>query len=169
MPDTPALQVQFRYTLWDRVRSGLVMSFQTVPSTLWSLAFPSAGLALLGVHLYYGTPISIGNAGLILLCLLFTPLLLTYYALKAHFFGERKDKPFNYQFGDFGLRAFSDTEELTQSWKAISKVKRQGGFLLLFFSARCAHCLPYRQLSELGAVDSIVAMAHAHGVRVYGI
>ncbi len=169
MSDTSALQVQFRYTLWDRIRSGLVMSFQTVPSTLLSLVFPAAGSTLLGVHLYYGSPIGLGNAGLIALCLLFLPILLTYNALKVHFFGEHKDRPFSYQFGDFGLRAFNDAEELTQSWKAISKVKRQGGFLLLFFSSRCAHCLPYRQLSELGAIEPIVDIARAHGVRVYGI
>lgn len=169
MSDASSLQVQFRYTLWDRIRSGLVMSFQTVPGILWSLAFPVAGLGLLGVHLYYGTPLGLGKVVLAVVCVLFQPLLLTYYALKAHFFGERKNSPFNYQFGDFGLRAYSETEEWTQSWKAISKVKRQGGFLLLFFSPRCAHCLPYRQLSALGAADQIATLARLHGVRVYGI
>ncbi len=169
MPSSSAIQVQFRYTLWDRIRSGLVMSFQTVASSLWSLAFPAVGLTLLGVHLYYGTRIGLGNSGLIVICLFFTPFLITYNALMAHFFGEQKNTLFNYQFGDFGLRAFSDTEELTQSWKAISKVKRQGGFLLVFFSSRCAHCLPYRQLSELGAVEPIVTLARNHGVRVNGI
>lgn len=169
MPESTALQIKFHYTLWDRIRSALVMSFQTAASTVWSLAFPAAGLALLGVHFYYGTPIGLGNAGLIVLCFGFSPFLLTYYAVKAHFFGEQKGKPFNYEFGEFGVRAFSDTTELTQSWRATSKVKLQSGFLLLFFSPRCAHCLPYRQLSELDAVEPIISMARAHGVRVYGI
>jgi hypothetical protein len=169
MSDIPTLQVQFRYTLWDRIRCGLVMSFQTIPSALWFLAFPAMGLALLGVNLYYGTPIGLGTAGLIALCLLFIPLRFTYAALRAHFFGAHKNRPFNYQFGDFGLRAYNETEELTQSWKAISKVKLQGGFLMLFVSPRYAHCLPYRQLSELGAADQVAALARAHGVRVHGI
>jgi hypothetical protein len=169
MPDSSSLKVQFHYTFWDRIRSGLVMSFQTPSSIFWTSAFPVAGLGLLGLHLYYGTRVDIGDAVIIVLFFAFTPVFLAVHAVKTHFFSERKGKPYNYEFGDSGMRASSDTTQLTQSWQAISKIKRQGGFLLLFFSPRCAHCLPYRQLSELGTIEPILSLAREHDVRVYGI
>ena len=169
MPSSAELEVQFHYTLWDRIRSGVVMSFQNWSSALWALALPTAGLVLLGVSAYYGRAIELRTAGIIALCFLFFPVFAVYPAVQAHFFGDRAKKPFNYQFGPFGVRAYSDTSELTQSWKAISKVKRRGGFLLLFFTPKCAHCLPYSTLEELGAVEPIVQLAREHGVPVYGI
>ena len=164
-PDQASFEVRFRYSFWDRLRSGLVMSFQTPWGALTFLAFPLAALALLSLYWYQGLPISGLFVASIAAAMSFPLLLQACFAIAVHFFGMHKDRTYQYHFGDFGLRACSDVEEWTQSWKAITRVKRQGGFLLLFFSRSRAHCLPSRQLQQQGALEPILSLARAHGVR----
>ncbi len=166
MADTALIATQFRNTFGDRFRSGAVMASQTVGSVIWILLFPLLAAALVGVHLYFGKPLGRADIALSALLLVFHPSMLTYHALKTHFLGKHKNQPFNSQFGDFGIRTLGDTVEITHSWKGISRIKRQGGVLLLFFSPGVAHCLPYRQLSDLGAPEKIADLARAHGVCV---
>ncbi|UHQ24308.1 YcxB family protein [Lysobacter sp. 5GHs7-4] len=166
--DPVALEVRFRYSFWDRVRCGLVMAFQTPWSALVFLAVPLAGLGQLWLHEYRGLPIDAPFVAVIAAAVCFPVLVQVISAIAVHCFGAHKRRTYQYDFGDFGLRAHSDTEEWTQSWKAITLVKRQGGFLLLFFSSRCAHCLPARQLQQHNALQPILSLARAHGVNVRG-
>ena len=167
-PDQASFEVRFRYSFWDRIRSGLVMSFQTPWGALAFLAFPLAALALLLLYWYEGLPIDALFVASIAAAMSFPLLLQAFFAIAVHFFGAHKGRSYQYHFGDFGLRAYSDTEEWTQSWKAITQAKCQGGFLLLFFSRGRAHCLPARQLQQQGALEPILSLARAHGVRVRG-
>ena len=167
-PDQASFEVRFRYSFWDRIRSGLVMSFQTPWGALAFLAFPLAALALLLLYWYEGLPIDALFVASIAAAMSFPLLLQAFFAIAVHFFGAHKGRTYQYHFGDFGLRAYSDTEEWTQSWKAITQAKCQGGFLLLFFSRGRAHCLPARQLQQQGALEPILSLARAHGVRVRG-
>lgn len=166
--DPVAFEVRFRYSFWDRVRCGLVMSFQTPSGALAFLAFPLAGLALLSLYGYRGLPIDAPFVIAIAAAVCFPLSLQLFFAIAVHCFGAHKGRTYQYGFGDFGLRAHSDTEEWTQSWKAITRVKRQGGFLLLFFSSNRAHCLPARQLQQRNALEPILSLARAHGVSVRG-
>ena len=105
---------------------------------------------------------------MIAMCFLFTPTFNLFFVINAHYFGERAGKPYHDRFGAFGIRAYSDTTELTQSGKAMCEVRRQGGFLLLFFTPKCAHCLPDRALQNMGAIAPIVELARPHSVPVRG-
>lgn len=165
-PDQAEIEVRFRYSYWDRLRSALVMSWQTPVGILGMLAAPLIVSVLLLVQLYRGFSIDAAGPALAALALGLTFPLLMQAVLTAtvHFSRTHKGRIYRYRFGDFGLRALSETEEWTQSWKAILQVKQQGGFLLLFFSRNCAHCLPSRQVRE--ALGPILSLARAHGVRV---
>lgn len=166
--DPVAFEVRFRYSFWDRVRSGLVMSFQTPWSALAFLSVPLVGLGQLWLYESRGLPIDAPIVAAVAAAVCFPVLVQVVCAIAMHCFGAHKGRTYQYSFGDFGLRAHSDTEEWTQSWKAITLVKRQGGFLLLFFSSRCAHCLPSAQLQHQNALQPILSLARAQGVRVRG-
>jgi len=167
--DAAKLDVDFHFGFGERVRSGLVMIVQR-PLALLSALFPAlVGLSLLLLILYRERPFRTFDIILIALSLLYLPLAILFRAWQGHRATRARQHLCRYEFGDFGVRTKSETSEWVQSWKAILKVKKQGGFLLLFFTRDCAHCLPYAQLESANLVAPLVDLARAHDVPVHGV
>ena len=124
---------------------------------------------MLFLDLILGDVVPLIDWFLVIALFLFIPVMILINSVIAHRAQRKLLKTHTYNFSHDGLQVLTETTELKQSWKAIQKVKKQNGFLLLFFSKKGAHCIPLRAVPDHASIDRISEFAKAAGVPVHGI
>lgn len=167
--DQDMVVLEFPFTLMDRIRAGLAVTFACPLCLLWALAFPAVGLALPVTAYVVSGHVSTSEALLSVVLLAFVPVQLIWGAWRG-------DKAFKdtalhtYTFSSEGVRSRSAHAEIRQDWSLIRSVRVRSGFLMLFFTRQCAHCIPLRHLSsgKLGQIASLARAAQVPKVAVPG-
>lgn len=162
------ITISFPFSLWDRIRAALLLIPQRKLSTVFALIWPLIGLSLLTFTLIKGRPLEPDVWVLVVVCLLFTPLVVLVTAVATHFTNKQLREPFTYSFNSGGIHVSAASYELMHRWSAISRVKQLGGFLMFFFSPGCAHCIPLRVVNSAGILQPLLTLARDNGASVDG-
>ncbi len=154
--------------LTDRIKFNLALIPQHWGNLIFHLIFPLAGIGLLALVLSQHKPVTTSVIAVVMMCLLFTPFLITVIALATHYGNKIAREPFTYRIDDGGIHVTSASLEFTHRWSTIQKVQPVAGYLMLFFGPGQAHCLPLEWLSA-DDISTIVALAGAQGVTAKGL
>jgi hypothetical protein len=161
------IRLEFSFGLWDRLRAGWLMCLQGGPNLAMTVAGPLFAMAMAILAWRRGTEFGPGLiAALAGFCLL-AWLLVAFNVVLSYLCNRQLREPFAYRIDEAGVHVSGRTYEWTHKWPAIRRVKRGGGFLMLFFSRTWAHCLPLDRIDP-GQCERIVALAAAQGVRIDG-
>jgi hypothetical protein len=160
------IQLSFPFGWWDRFHVAL-LAIPTQSRVIQAVhaVWPVIGIVFLG-FLFYSHQVSLGYLGIVLLCLLFSPLCLLAAVTAVHFTNPVAREPFTYTFDSAGITVRAPSYELKQPWAAISQVRLSGPFMLFRFPAGGAHFVPLKVIDASGSRDRLMALARDHGVRV---
>jgi len=160
------IQLSFPFSLWDRVRSALVIiPHQGAVIISIHALFPLIGLAFLAFLIYHGqlTPVYLG---VVLLCIMFSPLCIISAVTAAYFTNPVVRELFTYTFDASGVRVNAASYEYKQPWSAFSHVKCSGPYMLFFFGGKSAHCIPLHAIESAGVKETLTELVRAHGVKL---
>jgi hypothetical protein len=161
--ETSVVELQFPFTFTDRLRAGLAVTAACLGCLAWTLAFPAAGIALPIVSYVVGSHFSIADALFSAFLVAFMPSMIMWNTWTAH--KAFTDTPAHtYTINSEGVRSRSAHTEVMQDWSVIRRVQVKSGFLMLFFTKQCAHCIPLRYLDQ-AQLNYVVALAKAGQVR----
>jgi hypothetical protein len=137
------------------------------PVTLLSLSFfPAIGLVLVWT-LSLPTSHTVWDYLAAAACFAFVPCMFLWNAYRAQR-ASRAKGPYVYRFNNAGVHVSTRTIQLTLLWPAILRVRERRGMLFLYFTKRCAHCVPIRALPAPQALAEIYQFAIAGGVPRVG-
>ncbi len=157
------LRLSFSPSPWERVRLAAVMQFQRTLFVVFVLAWPMVGITLAVIALTSDLPVGATVWRLVAFCFALMPVVLAISAIGALVVGGRMREPLNYAFDGGGVHVWTSAFQHTHAWSQIVRMKRSGGFLLLFVSPRQAHAIPLRVLTG-PQETALTALARAHGV-----
>lgn len=165
--DPSAIELKFPFTFADRLRAGLAITLTCWTCLVLTLVPSVVGIALLVVSFSRHGSISTKHAVLAALLLAYMPFMILWNTWRAH--KTYADTPVHtYTFSGEGVRSRSAHTELMQDWTVIQSVRVRSDFLMLYFSNRCAHCIPLRWLdpAQLGAVAALARAGQVQRVEV---
>ena len=154
--DGPMVVLQFPFTFEDRLKAGLAVTSACPGCLIWTLAFPVVGIALPIAAYVTSGHVATSDVLLSLWLLAFMPAAILWNTWRGH--KAFSDTPMHtYTISDEGVRSKSAHTEVMQDWTVFKFVRVRGGFLMLFFTKQCAHCIPLRwldsaQLKEVGSL-----------------
>jgi len=164
-PET-VIAVKFKFSFGERLKASLVLMLRSPVTLISASIFPLAGSALLVASLLCESRVSPLDSALIAACFAFTPLAILFNIYRAQ--RAQRDLPFHsYEFSRSGLHMATETTDIKQTWKAISRIDERSGFLFLFLGKRRAHCIPIRAFSNAAEVQTVKEFASSG--RVAGI
>ncbi|HEY5852364.1 MAG TPA: YcxB family protein [Lysobacter sp.] len=158
-----AIELVCTLTLIERVRASVLLIWQRWLSVAFAAVWVIAGVSLIVLYWHKEVPITPAIWMVAVACALFAPSMAIIGAISAHF-NKRNRERFTYTFNDIGIHVSADSYEYTHKWVAISRVKRLGGFLMIFFSPGCAHCMPLHAVHAAEAFEPLLKLAAEHGV-----
>ncbi|RAN81690.1 hypothetical protein B5P43_08100 [Bacillus sp. SRB_336] len=151
----------------ERLRAAWEISLASPPALLSLSIFPVMGIVLAWT---LSLPVSDNTFWDYLIaaaCFGFVPCMFLWNAYRSHR-ANRAKGPYLYRFDSAGVHVSTPTSQLTQLWPAILRVRERRGILFLYFSKRCAHCVPLRALPAPEASAMIYQFAVAGGVPRIG-
>lgn len=157
------LRLSFSLSTWDQMRLAALMMFQRKLFLVFGLAWPVIGVVLALFALVSGLPAGAPMWRLVVFCFAFMPVLLAISGFGALAVARPMREPFNYAFDRAGVHVWTSAFQHTHAWPQIVRIKRVGGFLLLFFGPKQAHTIPLRALPDPQAEAALMAMAQANG------
>jgi len=167
METKPRIETTYRLTYAERLRAAWELTLSVPASMLPLCFFPVMGAVLLWIA---SLPTS-HNTGwdyvVVVGCFAFVPCMVlwnTYRAQRA----DRTKGPYHYCFDAEGVHVTTPISALTHRWPAILRARKTKGMLYLYFTKRCAHCIPLRVLPTSSAAQEIEQLAAAGGVPRVG-
>lgn len=157
------LRLSFSLSSWDRIRLAAVMMFQRKLFLVFGLAWPVTGAVLAIFALASQLPAGAPMWRLVGVCIVFMPLLLLISAAGALVLARPMPEPLHYRFDRAGVHVSTSQFQHTHAWPQILRIKRVGGFLLLYFGKRQAHTIPLGALPGPQAEAALRALAQANG------
>lgn len=148
----------------ERLRAAWALTLSSPASLVWLGLFPILGTVLLVIAMLPTSRNPVLTVLTAIACFAFVPLLFLFNTYSAHR-ADRKHAPYTYRFDETGLQVISANSDLKQTWAAIPRIREHSGILLLYFSERCAHCVPLRALGGSAAAISVIQLASASRVR----
>jgi len=157
MRDSVTLSIAFPYRI--AYKASLVLVLYSPLQIAVSSVFPLAGLFILYLLVVRHQALALHEilyaVFLVLLCFLFTPIIL---ALTL-FLGRRRNPlsegPFTYTLDSSGIHASSSAFENTIKWPVIRRVVETRSFLFLFVAPGRAISLPVAQLQIAGVLSDV--------------
>lgn len=144
------------------MRLAALMMFQRTLFLVFGLAWPVIGVVLALFALVSGLPAGAPMWRLVVFCFAFMPVLMAISGFGALAVARPMREPFNYAFDPVGVHVWTSAFQHSHAWPQIVRIRRVGGFLLLFFGPRQAHTIPLRALSAAQEA-ALMALAQAHG------
>jgi hypothetical protein len=167
METSQEIEASYSLSYSERLRAAWDLTLAS-PFTLLSLCFfPVMGIVLVWT---FSLPTSLNTVWDYFLaagCFGFVPCMLLWNTYRAHR-ANRAKGPYLYRFNTAGVHVSTPTSQLTHYWPAILRVRERRGILFLYFSKRCAHCVPLRALPAPEASTAIYQFAVAGGVPRIG-
>jgi len=155
--------LEFPFTFTDRLKAGLAITSACFGCLAWTLAFPAVGIILPVVSYATSGDVSKLDIFLSAFLLAFMPAMILWNTWRGHKAFE--DTPMHtYTIDATGVRSKSAHIEMLQDWTVFRSVRRRSGFLMLFFTKQCAHCIPLRWLDS-HQLSEIRALATSAGVN----
>jgi hypothetical protein len=127
--------------------------------------FPALGILLIWTMSWPTTSNTFWDYLLVSSCFGFVPSMFLWNAYRTHRASRAKGP---YRFNAAGVHVSTRTTQLTHLWPGILRVRERRGILFLYFTKRCAHCVPLRALTTPGASAAIHQFAVAGGVPRVG-
>jgi hypothetical protein len=161
--DVSAVELKFPFSFKDRLRAGLAVTAACWGCVLWTFAIPAVGIAIPIASLAVDGYVSTTNVLLSALLVAFIPFAIVTNAWRSH--KAFADTPEHvYTINAEGVRSRSAHTEVTQDWSVIRSVRVRSGFLMLFFTKQCAHCIPLRWISD-AQIGSVARFAREGKVQ----
>ena len=156
------IQTTYRLTYAERLRASWELT-ANAPTVLLPLCiFPAMGAILLWTTSLPTSRNTAWDYVLALACFAFVPFMILWNAFRAHR-ANRNKGPYHYRFDSLGIHVTTATSELTHRWPAIMRTRKTRRMFYLYFTRRCAHCVPLRALPTGGATEEIEQLASAGG------
>lgn len=158
--------LEFPFTFTDRLKASLAIVSACLGCLAWTLAFPALGILLAIVSFVTGD-VSKLDVFLSAFLLAFVPAMFLWNTWRGH--KAFSDTPMHtYTIDATGVRSKSAHIEMLQDWTVFRSVRRHRGFLMLFFTKQCAHCIPLRWLDahQLSEIRDLATSAGVNRVDV---
>lgn len=124
-----------------------------------SVAFPLAGLYLSYMWFTYDHALQPSDILLLIVCMLFTPLIL----LITLFLGRRRNPfsggPFIFLFDEDGIHMSGAAFNMSLKWGAIHKIRESGSFLFFFVAPSRVQAIPLSQLKAAGILGDVYELS----------
>lgn len=157
------LRFSFSLSFLDRIRLAAVLMSQRPMFLVFGLIWLVLGVSLALFALTTSLPLAGGLWRLLAVCVVLLPTLMLLGAASALLIRREPNEPYQYIADRAGLHLFTSAFQHSLPWPSILRIRRAGGFLLFYFSARHAHCIPLRALSAPGLEPALLALAQANG------
>jgi len=167
MQTEPQIEATYRLFYAERLRAAWELTLGAPAAMLPLAFFPAMGAILLWVTTWPTSRNTPWDYAIALGCFAFVPVMILWNTFRAQR-AARKKGPYHYRFDSLGVHVTTQISELTHRWPAILRVRKTRKMLYLYFTKRCAHCVPLRVLPTSDAPGEIQRLAAAGGVPRVG-
>lgn len=162
-------EVDAQYTLSfpERLRANWDLTLASPVSMLSVCVLPLIGIALIWVMSRPTSRNTLWEYFFAVACFTYYPVVFLLNTYRAHRLQSERGL-FHYRFDADGVHVTTAKSRLSHLWPAISRVRARRGILFLYFTKRCAHCVPLRALPSSQSLATIQQLASVGGVLRVG-
>lgn len=164
MRDSVTFDVEFGY--WTAYKAELRLFLRSPGQLAVSSVVPLAGLFILYTIVVHHEKLSASEIALelliVLLCVLFTPLIMAFTLFMNRRGNSLNRGHFTYRVDSSGIRASSNEVESTVKWAAIRRVVETKSFVFLYIAPGRAISLPMEQLESAGVLEDVRGIVRQH-------